>query len=135
MGRESLAVESFAMESLASEPLGMGLAVVVAVLLVLGSLFSLLAAVGLLRFPDLYTRMHAASKAGSVGSGLLLIAAGLHALDGAILLRALAGFFFILLTAPISAHLLAKAAHHAGQRLHPISVTDQMPRERVGPKD
>lgn len=117
------------------EPLGMGLSVAVAVLLVAGALFSLLAALGLLRFPDLYTRMHAASKAGTIGSGLLLIAAGIHALDGAILLRALAGFFFFLLTAPISAHLLAKAAHKAGQRLHPISVVDQMPRDKVDPKD
>ena len=62
-------------------------AIAVSVLLVVGSLFSLLAALGLLRFPDLYTRMHAASKAGTVGSGLLLLAAGLHALDIAILLE------------------------------------------------
>ena len=118
---------------IAQEPLGMAMTVVVVVLLVAGALFSLLAALGLLRFPDLYTRMHAASKAGTVGSGLLLIAAGIHALDGAILLRALAGFLFFLMTAPISAHLLAKAAHQAGQRLHPISVVDQMPRDKVSP--
>jgi len=114
------------------EPIGMVVAVIVALLLVAGALFSLLAALGLLRFPDLYTRMHAASKAGTIGSGLLLIAAGIHALDAAILLRAFAGFFFFLLTAPVSAHLLAKAAHQAGQRLHPISVTDQMPQDRTG---
>ncbi|CAN7149874.1 monovalent cation/H(+) antiporter subunit G [Pararhizobium sp. LjRoot238] len=102
-------------------------AIAVSVLLVVGSIFSLLAALGLLRFPDLYTRMHAASKAGTVGSGLLLLAAGLHALDVAILLRALAGFAFFVLTAPVSAHLLAKAAHQAGYRLTNLSVTDQLP--------
>ncbi len=105
----------------------MVVAIAVSVLLVVGSLFSLLAAVGLLRFPDLYTRMHAASKAGTVGSGLLFLAAGLHALDIAILLRALAGFAFFVLTAPVSAHLLAKVAHQAGYRLTNLSVTDQLP--------
>ncbi|KQY19778.1 monovalent cation/H(+) antiporter subunit G [Rhizobium sp. Root482] len=98
----------------------------VAFLLVAGSVFSLLAAVGLLRFPDLYTRMHAASKAGTIGSGLLLFAAGLHAMEAAILFRAIAGFVFFLLTAPISAHLLAKAAHRAGHRLTKLSVVDQL---------
>jgi multicomponent Na+:H+ antiporter subunit G len=41
-------------------------------LLLLGALFSLIAAIGVLRLPDLYTRMHAASKAGAVGGGLIL---------------------------------------------------------------
>lgn len=112
----------------------MVMALAVSVLLIGGSLFSLLAALGLLRFPDLYTRMHAASKAGTIGSGLLLLAAGLHALDTAILARALAGFGFFLLTAPISAHLLAKAAHRAGYRLSDLSVTDQMPPPKYGPQ-
>jgi multicomponent Na+:H+ antiporter subunit G len=105
-------------------------AIAVSVLLVAGSVFTVLAALGLLRFPDLYTRMHAASKAGTIGSGLLLLAAGIHAGDVAILLRALAGFAFFVLTAPISAHLLAKAAHQAGYRLTNLSVTDQLPQSK-----
>ena len=109
--------------------LDMAVAVLVAALLIVGAIFSLLAAIGILRFPDLYTRMHAASKAGTVGSGLLLLAAGVHSLDAAILIRALAGFFFFVLTAPISAHLLAKAAHQAGYKLTKLSVVDQLPQK------
>ncbi|MBK5570121.1 monovalent cation/H(+) antiporter subunit G [Ensifer sp. SSB1] len=105
------------------------IAVLVAALLIIGALFSLLAAIGIVRFPDLYTRMHAASKAGTIGSGLLLLAAGVHSLDPAILIRALAGFFFFVLTAPISAHLLAKAAHQAGYKLTKLSVVDQLPQK------
>ncbi|MCZ4089922.1 MULTISPECIES: monovalent cation/H(+) antiporter subunit G [Sinorhizobium] len=104
-------------------------ALVVALIVVVGAAFSLLAALGIVRFPDLYTRMHAASKAGTIGSGLLLLAAGLHSLDGAIFVRALAGFVFFILTAPISAHLLAKAAHQAGYRLTKLSVIDQLPQK------
>ena len=102
------------------------LTLIVAVMLVAGGLFTFLAALGIVRLPDLYTRMHAASKAGTVGSGLLLLAVGLHAGDLATFSRAIAGFFFFILTAPVSAHLLAKAAHQVGYRLSPVSVLDEM---------
>lgn len=102
----------------------------ISALVLAGSLFSLVAAIGLNRLPDVFTRMHAASKAGTVGSGLLLLAAGLHAGDLAILFRALAGFLFFILTAPISAHLLARAAHHVGYNLHEKTVLDELRRDR-----
>ncbi|MBU2329061.1 MAG: monovalent cation/H(+) antiporter subunit G [Alphaproteobacteria bacterium] len=98
----------------------------VAFLMIAGALFSLLAAIGLNRLPDFYTRMHAASKAGTVGSGLLLLAVGLHAADGATFGRSLAGIVFFILTAPISAHLLARAAHKVGYKLSSVSVRDDM---------
>jgi multicomponent Na+:H+ antiporter subunit G len=102
------------------------LAVAVSALMLTGALFSLAAAIGIVRLPDLYCRMHAASKAGTVGSGLLLLAAGLHAEDVAVLARAIAGFIFFVLTAPISAHLLARAAHMTGHRLSSASVQDDL---------
>lgn len=101
-------------------------ALAVALLVVVGALFSLVAAIGLNRLPDFYTRMHAASKAGTVGSGLLLLAVGLHSADVATFGRALAGIVFFILTAPVSAHLLARAAHKVGYRLSVASVRDDM---------
>lgn len=95
-------------------------------LMVLGALFSLLAAVGLLRLPDLYLRMHAASKAGTMGAGLLLASVACVAFDVSVVLRALAGFVFLLLTAPVGAHLLAKAAYFAGYSPSDITVEDEM---------
>jgi multicomponent Na+:H+ antiporter subunit G len=102
------------------------LAVAVALLLLAGALFSLIASIGIVRLPDLYSRMHAASKAGTVGSGLLLLAVGVHSENLPIFARALAGFVFFILTAPISAHLLARAAHKTGHRLAPPSVQDDL---------
>jgi multicomponent Na+:H+ antiporter subunit G len=90
--------------------------------LVVGGLFSLLAAIGMLRLPDLYTRMHAASKAGVVGAGLVLIAVALISLDVAVGLRAVLGIVFLLLTTPVSAHLLARAAYSSG--IQPIGSTN-----------
>jgi multicomponent Na+:H+ antiporter subunit G len=101
------------------------LAIVTASLILVGTVFIFAAAIGINRFPDLYTRMHAASKAGTVGSALMLVAVGIHAADLAILARSFAGFFFFVLTAPVSAHLLAKAAHDSGYPLSDISLRDE----------
>ena len=105
--------------------------ILVAVLLLIGACFALVAAVGLIRLPDLYTRMHAASKAGTLGSGVLLIALAIHDGSGGTASRALAGVVFFLLTAPISAHLLAKAAYSVGYRLWDGSVMDEMTGSRT----
>lgn len=95
-------------------------------LLIAGAIFVLLAAVGLWRLPDIYSRMHAASKAGTLGSGLMLIALAVHAGDTSTTSRAIAGVVFFLLTAPISAHLLAKAAYAVGYRLTDQTVIDEL---------
>ncbi|QQR41169.1 monovalent cation/H(+) antiporter subunit G [Devosia rhizoryzae] len=95
------------------------------VLLLIGALFTLLAAVGVLRFPDLYTRMHAASKAGAVGGGLILLVVALMSQDASIAIRAIIGIVFLLLTTPVSAHLLAKASLGAGYKPWGETVADE----------
>ncbi|WP_068317206.1 monovalent cation/H(+) antiporter subunit G [Polycladidibacter hongkongensis] len=99
----------------------------VATLLLIGAVFSFTAALGLLRLPDVYSRMHAASKAGTLGSGVLLLALGLYAQDWGVLTRALAGVSFFLLTAPISAHLIARAALKVGYKPHKSTHINDMP--------
>ena len=96
------------------------------VLLILGAIFTLLAAIGVIRLPDLYTRMHAASKAGAVGGGLILLAVALVSMDAAVALRAVIGVLFLLLTTPISAHLLARASYLAGYRADESTVRDDL---------
>jgi len=96
--------------------------VIAGLLLVTGAAFSLLATVGVLRFPDVYTRMHAASKAGALGAGLLLLGLAVHAAEFSVVMRALAAIAFLLLTSPLSAHLLARAAYLAGHR--PVAGTE-----------
>ncbi|MEF2550515.1 monovalent cation/H(+) antiporter subunit G [Aurantimonas sp. A2-1-M11] len=98
-----------------------------ALLMLAGSAFAAIAALGIVRLPDLYTRMHSASKAGAVGSGMLLIALALTADSTPVALRALMAVAFFLLTAPLSAHLLAKASYAVGYPLWSQSVLDEMP--------
>jgi multicomponent Na+:H+ antiporter subunit G len=79
-----------------------------------GGFFILVAAVGVLRMPDLYVRMHAGSKAGTLGAGLMLGAVAVYAGELSVTLRALAAVTFLVLTAPIGAHLLTRASYIAG---------------------
>lgn len=95
-----------------------------ALLILAGALFSLIAAIGVLRLPDLYTRLHAASKAGAVGAGLVFLALAVTSFDGAVVLRALLGIVFLLLSTPVSAHLLARAAYRCGEAPTPATTVD-----------
>lgn len=102
--------------------------------LLLGALFSLVAAIGVVRLPDLFTRMHAASKAGAVGGGLVLLAIALVSFDVGVALRAIVGFVFLLLTTPVAAHLLARASYRAVDQSHTNTVIDEL-KSKTGQND
>lgn len=84
-----------------------------ALLIVIGSTFALIGSIGLARFPDFLTRLHAPTKSTTLGVGSVLIASIIYfsAVDS-FSLHELLVTIFLFLTAPISAHLLAKAALH-----------------------
>ena len=80
-------------------------------LLFLGTLLMILAGIGLLRMPDLFLRMSAATKGSTLGAGLSLIAVAVHFGDLGVTTRAIAIFLFLLLTAPVAAHMMGRAAY------------------------
>jgi multicomponent Na+:H+ antiporter subunit G len=88
--------------------------IITIILLATGAFFMLVAAIGVLRMPDLLMRMHAATKAGTLGAGLLLLAVAVHFGQAGITIRALATVTFLLLTAPVAAHVIGRAAYLAG---------------------
>ena len=102
------------------------LAYLAGIVVLAGSTFGLLASVGVLRLPDLYTRLHASSKAGVVGAGLVLVGVALASLQEAVIFRAIAGILFLMLTTPISAHLLSRAAILTGQHPQVPDDADEM---------
>lgn len=103
-------------------------------IILLGTGFSLLAAIGIVRLPDLYTRMHAASKAGTLGSGLILIALALVSFDAAVVLRAIVAIVFLIMTAPVAAHLLARAAYLSGERSKTEVTYDDLADQKISTK-
>ncbi len=76
-----------------------------------GSLFMLIGALGVLRMPDIFTRMHAATKTSSFGVSFILIGAIFHFQDIAVITRALATILFVFTTAPVAALMLGRVAY------------------------
>lgn len=103
-----------------------------ALLMVVGSLFTLLATVGLVRMPDTPTRMHATTKAGSLGAGLILVAVAVHFGETAVSTKATATMLFIILTAPVAAHAVSRAAYFMGVPLWKGTVRDEL-RDQIDP--
>ncbi|MEX5728683.1 multicomponent Na+:H+ antiporter subunit G [Rhodovulum iodosum] len=90
---------------------------ITSVLILLGGVFGVLGAVGLLRMPDVLIRMHASTKIGTLACGLIVIAAAVHFGSADITIRAVAILLFLLLTAPIAAHMIGRAAVSTGVAL------------------
>jgi multicomponent Na+:H+ antiporter subunit G len=95
----------------------------VLVLVVIGLLFNLLAVIGLLRFPDPYTRLHAGTKCTTFGTIFICLSVIVYSIvqscDGAagcgqFSLHALVALIAILLTNPTGAHAISRAAHRSG---------------------
>ncbi len=88
-----------------------------AVLLLGGSLVCLFAAIGVLRLPDFFMRMHAATKAGVAGAGLVLL--GVAAFDGSATTwtKAVLAVLFLLVTTPVAGHLIGRAGYVSGVAL------------------
>jgi multicomponent Na+:H+ antiporter subunit G len=104
---------------------------VTAVVWLAGSGFALLAAVGVLRMPDVFTRMQASTKASTLGLGCLLIGAALQMGDVASIIRTASIGAFVLLTTPVSGHVIARASYFAGVRLWEGTVLDERHNDSV----
>jgi len=99
-----------------------------------GSVFALLAAVGVLRMPDVFTRMQASTKASTLGLGCLLIGAALQMGDFASLIRVVSIGAFVLLTTPVAGHVIARASYFADVPLWKGTLLDERRRD-AGPGD
>lgn len=96
------------------------------IVLLAGSAICLLAALGVLRLPDFFMRMHAATKAGVVGSGLVLISVAITDTTAVTWFKVGAAVLFLLLTTPVAGHLLGRAAYIGGAPLWAGTVRDDL---------
>ena len=100
--------------------------VVAAFLLLAGSGLALTAVVGLYRLPDVYARMHAATKPATLGVALCLAGAAVRVDDPSDVAKLTAALVFQLVTAPVAGHLLGRAAHHTDAPRSPHTVIDEL---------
>lgn len=96
------------------------------VFLLAGGTVTLVAAIGVARLPDAFLRMHAATKAGVVGSGLILIGVGFAFDDVGTWLRVAVIVLLLLVTTPVSAHALGLGAYLGGARLWGGTTADEL---------
>jgi multicomponent Na+:H+ antiporter subunit G len=100
--------------------------ILLCVLLICGALFIFIAAVGLLRMPDLFMRLACTAKSATLGLGLLLCGLAWYFGELDITSRALATIFFLLLTTPVATHRIARVAYLDGIRLWEGTFLDEL---------
>jgi len=99
---------------------------VMGALLVIGAGFLLLASIGIVRMPDLYSRIQAATKAATLGVGCIILGLAIHFVDLGITVRALLVIAFLFLTQPVAAHVIGRAAYFVGVPLWENTIMDEL---------
>ncbi|SHE56054.1 multicomponent Na+:H+ antiporter subunit G [Modicisalibacter ilicicola DSM 19980] len=95
-------------------------------LILAGTFFMFVAALGVLRLPDLLTRMHATTKAATLGAALIMLAVALHFAQAVVVARAFGVIIFIMITAPVAAHVIGRAGYFVGAQLWSGTVKDEL---------
>ncbi len=86
----------------------------------------LIGGLGVVRFPDLYMRVSASTKASTLGAGFLLMALSIHFDKLSITMRSLATIAFLVISAPVAAHLITRAAYFVGIKLWDGTIEDEL---------
>ncbi len=107
--------------------------IISSVLMLIGASFLLLAAIGVLRMPDLFTRMQPATKAATLGIACMLLGVAVYFGRVGTTSRALAAIAFFFLTAPVTAHLIGRASYFVGVPLWKGTVIDEL-RDKYDPR-
>lgn len=99
-----------------------------ALLILIGSIVSVISAVGIIRFPDIYTRAHAATKTTTLAVLLTLVGAFVYLWisESFISVRLILGIIFVFLTAPVSGHLILRASYRSGVEMTDSTTEDEL---------
>ena len=98
-------------------------------LILSGSLLALVAGIGLQRFPDVFARMHAATKPATLGLILILAGTALLIEDPGSTTKLLLVLVLQFITAPVGAHMVGRATYRAGTELSPATSVDELARD------
>ncbi len=100
--------------------------IIIAILSTIGAVAILIASIGIWRMPDFYLRLSVTVKAATLGSGLLLLSAAIYFPQTSVTTKAIATIFFLILTAPVSGHMIARSAYFIGTPLWKKTIRDDL---------
>ncbi|ODS84212.1 MAG: Na+/H+ antiporter subunit G [Cytophagaceae bacterium SCN 52-12] len=92
----------------------------------IGTLFILIAAVGLIRMPDFFLRLSVTIKAATLGLGFIMGGTALYFLEFSVTAKVTAIIFFLLITAPVSGHMIGRTAYFTGMKLWKGTILDEL---------
>ena len=101
------------------------------IFVIIGILFDFFAALSLVRLPDIYSRLQSSIKGITLGTASILFGLFLYKGFSPAGIKAIICILFLLLTAPVSAHVLARSAHRSGAKLYKDSVCDKYAEDRL----
>lgn len=98
------------------------------ILILIGSIVSLISAIGIIRFPDIYSRAHAATKTTTLAVLITLVGTFIYVWfgDAYMSVRLMLGIVFVFITAPISGHLVLRAAYRANIKMSDKTAEDEL---------
>ncbi|MFN7171331.1 MAG: monovalent cation/H(+) antiporter subunit G [Fimbriimonadaceae bacterium] len=99
---------------------------ITSVLMILGSVFCLISAIGLVRLPDAFMRMQAVSKAATFGVGLIMLSLFAFAAQLDVDAKTIVIIVFVFITTPLATHMLSRAAYFEGVKMMPKAKTDEL---------
>src|SRR5699024_10725892 len=98
------------------------------ILILIGSIISVISAVGMIRFPDIYSRAHAATKTTTLAVLITLVGTFIYVWlgEGFISIRLILGIIFVFMTAPVSGHLVLRSAYRANVKMADETKEDEL---------
>lgn len=101
---------------------------IAALFMLIGAILAVISAIGIIRFPDVYTRSHAGTKSSTLAVLMTLLGAFIYfaAEQGSYSVRLLLGIIFVFLTAPVAGHLITRAAYRAGVKMADTTIEDDL---------
>lgn len=102
-----------------------------------GTLFTVVAAVGVVRLPDVYSRLHAASKNSTLGVMMMVLGTFFYFwyMDNLIDAKLFLAILFIFITAPVSAHVVSRSAFHSDVEPYRLTILNELKRDESGIED
>lgn len=102
-----------------------------------GTFFAVVATIGVIRLPDVYTRLHAASKSSTLGVMMMMLGTLFYFwyFDNYIDSKLFLAILFIFITAPVSAHIISRSAFHSDVEPYKLTILNELKRDESGAED